>query len=69
VNHLDYWVEAMNKIIDGRQSEVDLRAFYNKSPFKSANEVPFSMFPRELLRDFPNCKFIVSTRDPERWSE
>lgn len=37
--------------------------------YKSAVDWPTACFFRELVREFPSAKFVLTQRDPERWAD
>lgn len=37
--------------------------------YKSAVDWPTACFFRELVKEFPSAKFILTERDPERWAD
>ncbi|NIQ11635.1 MAG: hypothetical protein GWO23_19165 [Gammaproteobacteria bacterium] len=37
--------------------------------YESAVDWPTACFFRELLREFPEAKFVLTERDPERWAD
>ena len=37
--------------------------------YESAVDWPTACFYRELLREYPSAKFILTERDPERWAD
>lgn len=39
------------------------------SGYKSAVDWPTACFFRELVREFPEAKFVLTQRDPERWAD
>ena len=39
------------------------------SGYKSAVDWPTACFFRELAREFPEAKFVLTLRDPERWAD
>ena len=39
------------------------------SAYKSAVDWPTACFFRELTREFPEAKFVLTQRDPERWAD
>jgi hypothetical protein len=47
------------------------RADWSKiySGYKSAVDWPTACFFRELTREFPEAKFVLTQRDPERWAD
>lgn len=45
----------------------DWRAIYNG--FESAVDWPTAGFFRELLKEYPSAKFVLTHRSPERWAD
>jgi hypothetical protein len=45
----------------------DWRAIYND--YKSAVDWPTACFFRELLKEYPSAKFILTQRSPENWAD
>ena len=37
--------------------------------YRSAVDWPTACFFRELLEEFPEAKFVLTLRDPERWAD
>ena len=37
--------------------------------YKSAVDWPTACFFRELVKEFPNAKFVLTLRDPEKWTD
>jgi len=45
----------------------DWSKIYNE--YKSAVDWPTACFFRELVKEFPSAKFVLTQRDPERWAD
>lgn len=58
--HVPLW----NDVLSGRP---DWRAVYQG--FASAVDWPTACFFRELLQVYPTAKFVLTTRDPEKWAD
>lgn len=49
------------------KKKVDLKSFFKG--YHSTSDVPFAVFYKELYEAFPNAKYILNTRDAEKWYE
>lgn len=45
----------------------DRKRIYNG--YKSAVDWPTACFFRELVREFPSARFVLTHRDPEKWAD
>ncbi|MCZ4409135.1 hypothetical protein O3Q51_09960 [Cryomorphaceae bacterium 1068] len=54
------WSEALN-------GKADWEAIYNG--FNSAVDWPTAGFYRELIKEYPNAKFILTERSPKSWAD
>ena len=58
--HVPLWLAAV-------AGEPDWSQIYDG--YESAVDWPTACFFRELLREFPSAKFVLTQRDPERWAD
>lgn len=58
--HVPLWSSAVG-------GEADWSRIYKG--YNSAVDWPTACFFRELLREFPSAKFVLTRRDPERWAD
>jgi len=58
--HVPLWSAAI-------AGEADWSQIY--AGYQSAVDWPTACFFRELLREFPSAKFVLTQRDPERWAD
>ena len=58
--HVPLWLAAV-------AGEPDWSQIYNG--YESAVDWPTAGYFRELLREFPSAKFVLTQRDPERWAD
>ncbi len=62
---IPFWFDAIQKKMSGRP--VDLKDFMTTHPYKAIIDVPYSIFPEEIMKAFPKTKFLLTVRDPEKW--
>jgi hypothetical protein len=58
--HVPLWSAAV-------AGEPDWSQVYNG--YRSAVDWPTACFFRELVKEFPSAKFVLTQRDPERWAD
>ncbi|KAL8280903.1 hypothetical protein RQP46_006582 [Phenoliferia psychrophenolica] len=59
--------KTLHKIDDGSATRPDWDALFDKHSFTATQDFPTCMFPQELLKAYPNAKFILTVRDAEKW--
>lgn len=55
--------ELWMRVLDGETEQ--LRTILD--PYEAGVDVPVSLYTKELMAIYPNAKFILTERDPERW--
>jgi hypothetical protein len=70
-HHMDEVLHNMPVHVPLWSAAASGRADWSKiySGYKSAVDWPTACFFRELTREFPEAKFVLTQRDPERWAD
>ncbi len=55
--------KTINELCEGKSP--DLKELFKGC--KSVSDVPMALFYKELYNQYPNAKFILNTRDAEKW--
>lgn len=55
--------KIINELCEGKTP--DLKELFKG--YKSVSDVPMAIFYKELYSQYPNAKFILNTRDAEKW--
>jgi hypothetical protein len=68
ISDLGFWVDAIQKKLAGRSSEIDFEGYFATHNFAAAIDIPFNVFVDEMLAVCPpTTKFLLTDRDAESW--
>lgn len=69
-NHQALWVEAIDSKFEGK-GEPWGREQFDKilGDYEAGADIPFAIFPEELVASYPEASIILTTRDEDKWFE
>jgi hypothetical protein len=61
--HIKFWQRALRRKV----TPEEWKSFLAQGNFRAGVDYPISFYYKDLMRIYPNAKFILTTRSPESW--